>query len=74
MSRFDKKREMCVCPKCSSDDTEMDDYEMDIDCLWTKWYCKDCQESWNEYYTLTYDGYVKDGKVYDADGKECADI
>jgi hypothetical protein len=74
MCRFDKKREMCVCPKCGGDDTRMEDYEMDIDCLWTKWYCPDCEASWNEYYTLIYDGYHQDGVVYDAEGKECTDI
>ena len=74
MCRFNKKREMGTCPKCGSDYNEMTDYEMDIDCLWTKWSCKDCGESWSEYATLTYDGYTHDGKTYDADGKECTDI
>ena len=74
MCRFNRKREMGTCPKCGSDYNEMTDYEMDVDCLWTKWFCKDCEESWNEYYTLIYDGYHHDGKVYDADGKECTDI
>ena len=74
MCRFNKKREMGVCPKCGGDDTRIEDYEMDIDCLWTRWYCPDCEESWTEYYTLTYDGCCYDGKVYDADGKECTDI
>jgi hypothetical protein len=69
-----RKIGMCDCPKCGNDNTCMDDYEMDIDCLWTTWYCPDCGESWAEYYTLTYDGYRYDGKVYDADGKECTDI
>lgn len=69
-----RKREMCVCPKCDSDHTEMTDFEMDIDCLWTKWGCLDCEETWTEYYTLTYDGYAHNGKVYDAEGKECTDI
>ena len=74
MCRFDKKREMGICPKCNNDDTRIEDYEMDIDCLWTKWYCPDCEESWNEYYTMIYDGYHLNGVVYDADGEECTDI
>ena len=36
-----RKNEMCVCPKCGNDTTRMEDYEMDVDCLWTKWYCPD---------------------------------
>lgn len=70
------KKEMGICPKCGGGDgdTRMEELEMDIDCLWTKWYCPDCEESWNEYYTLIYDGYHRDGVVYDADGKECTDI
>jgi transposase-like protein len=71
MCRFNKKREMGTCPKCGSDYNEMTDFEMDIGCLWTKWSCKDCEETWNEYYTLIYDGYTHGGKVYDADGEEC---
>ena len=69
-----RKTEMGVCPKCGGDDTRIKDYEMDIDCLWTNWYCPDCEESWSEYATLTYDGYNYDGTTYDADGKECTDI
>ena len=69
-----KKREMCVCPKCGNDTTEMKDFEMDIDCLWTAWYCPECEEQWSEYYTLTYDGYSHNGKVYYAEGEECTDI
>lgn len=74
MCRDDKKREMGICPKCGGDNTSMEDYEMDVDCLWTKFYCNDCEESWNEYYTLVYDGYHQDGVVYDAEGEECTDI
>lgn len=73
MCRFNK-REMGTCPKCGNDYCEMTDYEMDIDCLWTKWWCKGCEKSWNEYYTLIYNGYVTDDKVYDAEGKECTDV
>ena len=68
------KNEMGICPKCGADHTNMLDYEMDIDCLWTKWGCRVCGESWSEYATLTYDGYTHNGIVYDADGKECTDI
>ena len=68
------KKEMGICPKCGADHNELVGYEMDIDCLWTGWHCKDCGEYWSEYATLTYDGYTHDGKVYDADGKECTDI
>lgn len=69
-----RKREMCACPKCGGDSTRIEDYEMDFDCLWTEWFCPDCEARWYEYYTLIYDGYYHDGKVYDAEGKECADI
>lgn len=69
-----RKNEMGICPKCGADHTEMTDYEMDLDCLWTKWECYACGESWSEYATLIYDGYVHNDKTYDADGKECADI
>ena len=69
-----RKNEMGVCPKCGADHTGMTDYEMDLDCLWTKWECYICGESWSEYATLIYDGYTYEGKTYDADGKECTDI
>lgn len=69
-----RKNEMGICPKCGADHTGMTDYEMDLDCLWTKWECHTCGESWSEYATLIYDGYVYDNKTYDADGKECTDI
>ena len=69
-----RKNEMCICPECCSDEGIMIDMELDIDCLWTRWRCKECHEEWSEYYTLTYDGYCYDGRVYDADGKECTDI
>ena len=65
-----RKNEMGVCPKCGADHTGMTDYEMDLDCLWTKWECYTCGESWSEYATLIYDGYAHEGKVYDAEGKE----
>ena len=74
MCRFDKKRDMGTCPKCGNDYCEITDYEMDVDCLSTRWYCKDCEETWTEYYTLTYGGYYHNGKIYDADGKECTDV
>lgn len=64
------KNEAYICPFCGSNNTRIEDYEMDIDCLWVQHRCKDCQTLWDEYYTLTYDGYVYDGKSYDADGKE----
>ena len=69
-----RKNEGYVCPKCGEWDVRTEDYEMDVDCLWVKLYCPHCEESWSEYYTLTYDGYTHKGVVYDADGKECADI
>ena len=69
-----RKREMCQCPICGDYTGRIEDYEFDIDCLWMKLYCPDCDESWTEYATLTYDGYCHEGKVYDADGKECTDI
>ena len=69
-----RKNDACMCPVCGEYTARIEDYEIDIDCLWQKLYCPDCEESWSEYYTLTYDGYCHDGKVYDADGKECADI
>ena len=69
-----RKNDACMCPVCGEYTARIEDYEIDIDCLWQKLYCPDCEESWSEYYTLTYDGYTHDGIVYDADGKECADI
>ena len=74
MCRFSKKREMGICPKCGSDYNKVIDQEIDVDCLWTKWHCNDCEETWTEYYSLTYDGYYYDGKVYGADGKECTEV
>ena len=71
---LEKKNEGYVCPVCGEWDVSTEDYEMDCDCLWVKLYCPHCGESWIEYYTLTYDGYHHNGKVYDADGKECTDI
>lgn len=64
-----KKNEMCLCPKCGQDGS-MEDCEMDIDCLSVKYYCMDCGETWWEYAKLTYDGYVQNGVVYDANGEE----
>ena len=69
-----RKTEMCECPKCGEVEARVEDYEFDIDCLWIKCYCTACEESWTEYATLTYDGYSYNGKVYDAEGKECLDI
>ena len=74
MCRFDKKRDMGTCPKCGNDYCEITGYEMDVDCLSARWYCKDCEETWTEYYTLTYSGYYHNGKIYDAEGKECTDV
>jgi hypothetical protein len=65
-----KKRECYVCPKCGSDITSIEDYEMDIDCLYLKMACQDCDATWSEYTILTYDGCVVDGQQYDKDGKE----
>lgn len=70
----ERKNEGYVCPVCGEWDVSTEDYEMDCDCLWVKLYCSHCGETWSEYYTLTYDGYVHDSVVYDADGKECTDI
>ena len=64
------KNEAFVCPLCGSDNTYIEDYDMDVDCLWVLHRCVKCQATWGEYYTLTYDGYRYDGKSYDADGKE----
>ena len=69
-----RKNEGYVCPKCGEWDVRTEDYEMDVDCLWVKLHCPHCEEDWSEYYTLTYDGYTHNGKVYDADGKEYTDI
>ena len=65
-----KKNEMGICPKCGNDYARMEDYEMDVDCLWTKWYCPDCDETWTEYALLKYDGCVVDGITYNKDGEE----
>lgn len=64
------KKEMYQCPNCGGYGTEINDLEMDIDCLWTKHYCRECEATWSEYYTLTYDGYVHVDKSYGPDGKE----
>lgn len=69
-----KKNEMYVCPKCGEWESVIEDYEMDIDCLWVKLSCNKCEEEWSEYYTLLYDGCVYKGKTYDPDGKENTDI
>ena len=73
MCRFKKKKEMGICPKCGSDHNQVTDSELDFYSLWTEWSCKDCGETWSEYYKLAYDGYATDGKYYDAEGEE-ADI
>lgn len=70
----ERKNDGYVCPECGEWDVRTEDYEMDCDYLWVKLYCPHCEIDWTEYYLLTYDGYCHDGKVYDADGKECTDI
>lgn len=65
-----EKNEMGICPECGSDDTRLQDYEIDIDCLWTKHRCKECGEIWSEYAKLTYDGCHWNGQTYDKEGKE----
>jgi hypothetical protein len=62
------KREQWICPCCGSDDAHIEDYEFDIDCLTIWLRCHDCGEEWTEYALLTYDGYAKDGRVWDKEG------
>ena len=69
-----RKNDGYVCPKCGEWDGVIEDYEIDIDCLWISFHCPHCEETWSEYYTLTYDGYTHNGVVYDADGEECTDL
>jgi transposase-like protein len=64
------KNEACNCPQCNSDETYTIDIEMDIDCLWTKWRCRECDAVWSEYYLLKYDGYAYKGKSYKENGEE----
>jgi hypothetical protein len=33
-------------------------------------HCRECGEVWREYFLLKYDGYTRDGHVYNADGEE----
>lgn len=59
------------CPVCHCHHrTSMEDYEIDFNVLAVKLYCQECGATWREYFTLEYDGYSMDGKVYDKDGNE----
>jgi hypothetical protein len=69
-ARTNKKREMYACPRCTSEDSRIEDYEFDIDCLTIRMWCPSCDAEWREYALLSYDGYAMDGKVYDKEGEE----
>lgn len=59
------------CPNCGEDHSAVvDDYEVDCDCLCVLMHCRECGEVWREYFLLKYDGYTRDGHVYNADGEE----
>ena len=64
-----KKTKMYVCPYCNSEDTQIGDYEFDVDCLWIEVICSECHKDWSEYALLQYDGYSKDGVSYDKEGE-----
>ena len=64
------KKEVYVCPKCGSYMSMIKDYEFDVDCLWLRMECQDCEEEWSEYAILQYDGCSYNGHMYDKDGKE----
>ena len=66
-----RKNDGYVCPKCGEWDVRTEDYEMDIDCLWIKLHCPHCEETWSEYYTLTYDG---TGNEKDENGNVTLDV
>ncbi len=59
------------CPNCGRDhSTIWDDYEVDCDTLCVLMHCRERGEVWREYFLLKYDGYTRDGHVYNADGEE----
>ena len=64
----DRKNEECICPKCKSDDTVVDDFDFDYNCMVRKMYCEACGHSWREYFAIAYDGYSDDEGEYDANG------
>lgn len=59
------------CPNCGRDHSAAwEDYEIDCDTLYVRMSCGECGEVWREYFLLKYDGYTRDGRVYNADGEE----
>lgn len=63
-----KKKELTICPHCDNDLCRIEDYEFDVDSLWIKVYCPECDKSWSEWALLQYDGYSADGVLYDKNG------
>ena len=64
------KKEADICPVCGSyriysEFRWIEDTTVSVRCT-----CKECNESWNEYFCLLYDGYAYNGVAYDADGEE----
>lgn len=68
MSIKHKKNEECVCPRCLKDNTIVDDWDFDVNCMVRKMYCEDCGYSWREYFIVTYDGFTDDTGEYDSNG------
>ena len=58
-----------VCPKCGESNCIEMDSEIGVDGGCIKYQCEDCGATWNEYFTVRYDGYEFEEKVYDKDGK-----
>ena len=63
------KTEGGYCPKCGSDDYEIEDYEWELDYMMHKCYCCKCEHRWREWYKLIYDGFADDSGEYDTEGK-----
>lgn len=63
-----KKTQECICPKCGSDHTVVDDWDMDIGCMTYKMCCEDCDYSWREYFAVAYDGFSDETGEYDSNG------
>lgn len=64
----DRKNEECICPKCKSYETVVDDWDFDYNCMVHHMYCEKCGHSWREYFAIAYDGYSDEEGEYDANG------
>ena len=63
-----RKTEECVCPRCLKDNTVVDNYDFDWNCMIRKMFCEDCGYMWKEYFTMAYDGFTDETGEYDANG------